>query len=206
MNNQNYWNKKSNDLLSLSSSSTSSSSKQESNIGKRKNYKRALIKPHETEEDAAIRRQHDAQRMARFRAKKKKALEESKARDAAKLMEIAMINELKRRNVDFHIKKKIINNNEIYKNDNINFKNDNINFIDDIHNINEEINHVMTMPNVMGPNKYLQLLDAIGELGKNIRLTYAGSKTSIERLKSGITQAKILVKDCLIETEHHLGQ
>lgn len=195
----NNWNKKSNDLSLSSTSSSSSSSKQESNNGKRKNYKRALIKPHETEEDAAIRRQHDAQRMARFRAKKKKALEESKARDAAKLMEIAMINELKRRNVDFHIKKKVINNNEIYKNDNINF-------IDDFHNINEEINYVMTTPSVIESNKYLQLLDAIGELGKNIRLTYAGSKTSIERLKSGIVQAKILVKDCLIETEHHLGQ
>ena len=37
--------------------------------------------------------------------------------------------------------------------------------------------------------------------GKDIRPTYAGSKSSAERLKRGIVYARILVRDCLMETE-----
>ena len=36
---------------------------------------------------------------------------------------------------------------------------------------------------------------------KDIRPTYAGSKSSAERLKRGIVYARILVRDCLMETE-----
>ncbi|CAG5094034.1 Similar to Cdk2ap2: Cyclin-dependent kinase 2-associated protein 2 (Mus musculus) [Cotesia congregata] len=44
------------------------------------------------------------------------------------------------------------------------------------------------------------------ELGRDIRLTYAGSRTSAERLKMGIIQARMLVRDCLLETEINLRQ
>lgn len=50
-------------------------------------------------------------------------------------------------------------------------------------------------------SKYVQLLAVIEEMGKDIRPTYAGSKTSTERLKRGIVQARILVRECLMECE-----
>ena len=50
-------------------------------------------------------------------------------------------------------------------------------------------------------SKYIQLLSVIEEMGKDIRPTYAGSKTSTERLKRGIVQARILVRECLMECE-----
>ncbi|XP_071530532.1 uncharacterized protein [Panulirus ornatus] len=52
-----------------------------------------------------------------------------------------------------------------------------------------------------GMSKYQQLLAVIEEMGKDIRPTYAGSKSSAERLKRGIVHARILVRECLIETE-----
>lgn len=49
------------------------------------------------------------------------------------------------------------------------------------------------LPHVQGPNgtqapqsKYAELLAIIEELGKEIRPTYAGSKSAMERLKRGI--------------------
>ena len=50
-------------------------------------------------------------------------------------------------------------------------------------------------------SKYQQLLSVIEEMSKDIRPTYAGSKSSAERLKRGIVYARILVKECLVETE-----
>merc|ERR1711971_1114449 len=50
-------------------------------------------------------------------------------------------------------------------------------------------------------SKYQQLLSVIEEMSKDIRPTYAGSKSSAERLKRGIVYARILVRDCLMETE-----
>lgn len=50
-------------------------------------------------------------------------------------------------------------------------------------------------------SKYQQLLSVIEEMSKDIRPTYAGSKSSAERLKRGIVYARILVRECLIETE-----
>merc|ERR1711997_322530 len=50
-------------------------------------------------------------------------------------------------------------------------------------------------------SKYQQLLSVIEEMNKDIRPTYAGSKSSAERLKRGIVYARILVRDCLMETE-----
>jgi len=56
-------------------------------------------------------------------------------------------------------------------------------------------------PNNSNLTKYQQLLLVIEEIGKDIRPTYAGSKTSAERLKRSIIQARILVRECLMETE-----
>lgn len=50
-------------------------------------------------------------------------------------------------------------------------------------------------------SKYSQLLAVIEELGKDIRPTYTGNKMSAERLKRSIIHARILVRECLIETE-----
>merc|ERR1712051_516923 len=61
-----------------------------------------------------------------------------------------------------------------------------------------------TTPGALDPqsqSKYQQLLSVIEEMSKDIRPTYAGSKSSAERLKRGIVYARILVRDCLMETE-----
>ncbi|XP_028640060.1 cyclin-dependent kinase 2-associated protein 1-like [Grammomys surdaster] len=50
-------------------------------------------------------------------------------------------------------------------------------------------------------SKYAELLAIIGELGKEIRPTYAGSKRALERLKRGIIHARSLVRECLAEKE-----
>ena len=50
-------------------------------------------------------------------------------------------------------------------------------------------------------SKYAQLLNVIEDMGKDIRPTYAGSKSSAERLKRGIVHARILVRECLMECE-----
>ena len=48
-------------------------------------------------------------------------------------------------------------------------------------------------------SKYSQLLAVIEEIGKDIRPTYAGNKSSAERLKRGIVHARILVREALME-------
>nr|XP_015858442.2 cyclin-dependent kinase 2-associated protein 1-like [Peromyscus maniculatus bairdii] len=50
-------------------------------------------------------------------------------------------------------------------------------------------------------SKYAELLTIIEELGKEIRPTYAGSKSAMERLKRGIIHALSLVLECLAEME-----
>ncbi|XP_017774627.1 PREDICTED: cyclin-dependent kinase 2-associated protein 1-like [Nicrophorus vespilloides] len=55
-------------------------------------------------------------------------------------------------------------------------------------------------------SKYAQLLGVIEELGREVRPTYAGSRSSAERLKRGIVHARILVRECLIETERSARQ
>lgn len=54
--------------------------------------------------------------------------------------------------------------------------------------------------------KYAQLLSVIEDMGKEVRTAYAGNKTSVERLKKGIIQAKHLVGECLIEAERSAKQ
>lgn len=55
-------------------------------------------------------------------------------------------------------------------------------------------------------SKYAQLLAVIEEMGREVRPTYAGSRSSAERLKRGIVNARILVRECLIETERSARQ
>jgi Cyclin-dependent kinase 2-associated protein. len=62
------------------------------------------------------------------------------------------------------------------------------------------------LPGSPGQSKYAQLLAVIEEMGKDIRPTYAGSKSSAERLKRGIVHARILVRECLMETERSARQ
>lgn len=71
---------------------------------------------------------------------------------------------------------------------------------------------VVTKPSVThqhqqpGQSKYAQLLAVIEEMGREVRPTYAGSRSSAERLKRGIVNARILVRECLIETERSARQ
>lgn len=50
-------------------------------------------------------------------------------------------------------------------------------------------------------SKYNQLLEVLEEMNKDVRPSYAGSKSSVERLKRGIAHARILVREALIEAE-----
>jgi len=52
----------------------------------------------------------------------------------------------------------------------------------------------------------LLIAAVIEDMGKDIRPTYAGSKSSAERLKRGIVHARILVRECLLETERSARQ
>ena len=56
------------------------------------------------------------------------------------------------------------------------------------------------------PSKYDQLLATLQEIDKDIRPSYAGSKTSLERLRRSITQARILVKEALTEADNLNGR
>nr|XP_045016050.1 cyclin-dependent kinase 2-associated protein 1-like [Jaculus jaculus] len=49
-------------------------------------------------------------------------------------------------------------------------------------------------------SQYAELLAIIEEPGKEIRPTYAGSESAMERLKRGILHAPGLVRECLAET------
>ncbi|XP_069475767.1 cyclin-dependent kinase 2-associated protein 1 isoform X2 [Ambystoma mexicanum] len=60
-----------------------------------------------------------------------------------------------------------------------------------------------TSSNQVPQSKYAELLAIIEELGKEIRPTYAGSKSAMERLKRGIIHARGLVRECLAETERN---
>jgi hypothetical protein len=52
-------------------------------------------------------------------------------------------------------------------------------------------------------SKYAQLLAVIEEMGRDLRPTYSGSKTATERFKRGIAQARILLREALLETERN---
>lgn len=67
------------------------------------------------------------------------------------------------------------------------------------------VNH-MQASNNSALTKYAQLLLVIEEMGRDIRPTYSGSRSSAERLKRGIVHARILVRECLLETERSARQ
>ncbi|XP_043478631.1 uncharacterized protein LOC122508988 [Leptopilina heterotoma] len=149
----------------------------------KKQNRRPLPRPNETEEEAVIRRFHDAQRMARFRARRKKALEESRAFREDQLTKLGLITELKKRNILFQVLSTVkpsIPDNFLPQDD--------------------ETDTVTIFP-LNSDSKYSQLLSVIQEIGKDIKLTYAGSRNSMEKLKNEILHARHLVKDCLLETE-----
>ena len=73
--------------------------------------------------------------------------------------------------------------------------------------INEAINNKSASDNLPGassyesPSKYNQLLAVLQDMERDIRPSYAGSKSSIERLKRGIVHSRILIREALLEIE-----
>lgn len=63
------------------------------------------------------------------------------------------------------------------------------------------LQHQQQIQQLQSQSKYSQLLAVIEDMGRDIRPTYAGSRTSAERLKRGIVHARILVRECLMECE-----
>lgn len=68
------------------------------------------------------------------------------------------------------------------------------------------INLISSKDKDNGVSKYAQLLAVIEEMGKDVRPSYSGSRSSAERLKRGIVNARILVRECLMETERSARQ
>jgi hypothetical protein len=56
---------------------------------------------------------------------------------------------------------------------------------------------------VMHQSKYVQLLNVIEEMGKDIKPTYAGNKNSAERLRRAIASARVLVRECQLECDRN---
>lgn len=54
----------------------------------------------------------------------------------------------------------------------------------------------------MPQSKYAELLAIIEELGKEIRPTYAGSKSAMERLKRGASGAPAGGASCVVTAKH----
>ena len=52
-------------------------------------------------------------------------------------------------------------------------------------------------------SKYVQLLNVIEEMGKDIKPTYAGNKNSAERLRRAIASARVLVRECQLECDRN---
>jgi len=56
---------------------------------------------------------------------------------------------------------------------------------------------------LMQQSKYVQLLNVIEEMGKDIKPTYAANKNSAERLRRAIASARILVRECQLECDRN---
>ncbi|KAL1494208.1 hypothetical protein ABEB36_009840 [Hypothenemus hampei] len=76
----------------------------------------------------------------------------------------------------------------------------------EVHNAASTASSTNLSSSQSGLSKYAQLLNVIEEMGKEVRPTYAGSRSSAERLKRSIVSARILVKECLLETERSARQ
>ncbi|CAF3338525.1 unnamed protein product [Rotaria socialis] len=67
--------------------------------------------------------------------------------------------------------------------------------------VQQQLNQVQQR--VMQQTKYVQLLNVIEEMGKDIKPTYAGNKNSAERLRRAIASARVLVRECQLECDRN---
>jgi hypothetical protein len=54
---------------------------------------------------------------------------------------------------------------------------------------------------IANQSKYNHILSVLQDMEKDIRPSYAGSKSSIERLKRGIVQSRLMIRETLAEIE-----
>ena len=54
---------------------------------------------------------------------------------------------------------------------------------------------------MVNQTKYNHILSVLQDMEKDIRPSYAGSKSSIERLKRGIVQSRLMIRETLVEIE-----
>ncbi|CAF0808274.1 unnamed protein product [Rotaria sp. Silwood1] len=70
--------------------------------------------------------------------------------------------------------------------------------------VQQQLNQVQQhQQRVMHQSKYVQLLNVIEEMGKDIKPTYAGNKNSAERLRRAIASARVLVRECQLECDRN---
>ena len=70
--------------------------------------------------------------------------------------------------------------------------------------VQQQLNQVQQhQQRVMQQTKYVQLLNVIEEMGKDIKPTYAGNKNSAERLRRAIASARVLVRECQLECDRN---
>ena len=70
--------------------------------------------------------------------------------------------------------------------------------------LQQQLNQVQQhQQRVMHQSKYVQLLNVIEEMGKDIKPTYAGNKNSAERLRRAIASARVLVRECQLECDRN---
>jgi hypothetical protein len=55
---------------------------------------------------------------------------------------------------------------------------------------------VVPLPSLLF-SKYSQLMTVVEDMGKYVKPCYSGGKTSVERLRKEIQQARMLTKECL---------
>lgn len=67
--------------------------------------------------------------------------------------------------------------------------------------VQQQLNQVQQR--MIQQTKYSQLLSIIEEMSKDIKPTYAGNKTSAERLRRAISSARVLVRDLQIECDRN---
>ena len=67
--------------------------------------------------------------------------------------------------------------------------------------VQQQLNQVQQR--MIQQTKYSQLLSIIEEMSKDIKPTYAGNKTSAERLRRAIASARILVRELQIECDRN---
>jgi hypothetical protein len=75
-----------------------------------------------------------------------------------------------------------------------------------IHHQHQKNFNCPTLKLVPGTSKYAELLHVIEELGQHIRPSYAGHRGSAEKIRQGIIRARVLVRECLVETEKSARQ